>query len=77
MLISNVPGPKDTLYLNDAKLEAFFPLTLLFQGNVISLVVTSYDGNLSFSITGCRDLVPDIKLITKYINEAFDELKDE
>jgi len=75
LLISNVPGPKDTLYLNDAKLEAFYPLTLLFQGNAISLVITSYDESLNFSITGCRDLIPDINLITDYINDALEELE--
>jgi len=77
LLISNVPGPRDTLYLNEAKLEAFYPLTLLFQGNVISLVITSYDGNLNFSITGCRDKVPDINLITTFINAAFEALEAE
>lgn len=75
LLISNVPGPKEALYLNDAKLEAFYPLTLLFQGSAISLVITSYDENLNFSITGCKDIVPDINRMTGYINEAFKELE--
>jgi len=75
LLISNVPGPQKALYLNDAKLEAFYPLTLLFQGNAISLVITSYNGSLNFSITGCRDLVPDIQLITDYIQAAFKTLE--
>ena len=53
--ISNVPGPTEPLYFNGARLDAFFPLSLLLHGNALNITCVSYAGTLNFGFTGARD----------------------
>lgn len=73
--ISNVPGPDGPLYLNGAKLEAMYPLSLLSHGQALNITLLSYAGRLHFGFTGCRDTLPHMQRLAVYAGEAVDELK--
>ena len=72
--ISNVPGPKETLYFNGAKLEAMYPVSLIAHGGALNITCLSYAGTLNFGFTGCRDSLPHMQRIAVYTGEALEEL---
>ena len=73
--ISNVPGPPEPLYFNGARLDAFFPLSLLTHGAAVNITCISYAGTLNFGFTGARDTLPHMQRLAIYMGEALDELE--
>ncbi|HSP38005.1 MAG TPA: wax ester/triacylglycerol synthase family O-acyltransferase [Frankiaceae bacterium] len=76
MVISNVPGPKQALYFNGAKLEGSYPLSIPHNGQAMNITVTSYNGSLEFGIVGCRRTVPHLQRFLTYLDESLDELTE-
>jgi WS/DGAT/MGAT family acyltransferase len=74
LIISNVPGPSMPLYSAGARLEHFYPVSAIADGQGLNMTVQSYNGNLDFGFIGCRELVPDIWLLVELLHEAMDEL---
>ena len=74
LVISNVPGPRRPLYLNGAKLEALYPLSVLLHGQALNITVTSHEDVMDFGILGCRSVMPDIDKLALYLNDSFSEL---
>jgi diacylglycerol O-acyltransferase len=72
--ISNVPGPKQAVYLNGARLEAFYPVSIPAQGQTLNITCVSYDGKLNIGFTGCRDSLPHLQRIAVYAGDALDDL---
>ena len=75
VVISNVPGPKKPLYFDGAVMEAFYPVSLIFNGQAMNVTITSYVDSLDFGFTGCRKLVPEIDQFPRYLTQAFDDLE--
>ncbi|MEM9123879.1 MAG: wax ester/triacylglycerol synthase family O-acyltransferase, partial [Pseudomonadota bacterium] len=63
LVISNVPGPREPLYLNGAKLVANYPLSVLVHGLALNITVTSYLDSMDFGLMGTRDILPDIDVL--------------
>lgn len=74
LIISNVPGPPYPLYSAGARLEHFYPVSAVADGQGLNMTVQSYCGNLDFGFVACRDLVPDLWLMTELLHESLDEL---
>jgi len=73
--ISNVPGPRESLYFQGAKLEAMYPVSLIAHGGALNITCLSYAGSLNFGYTGCRDTLPSMQKLAVYTGEALDELE--
>ena len=70
LIISNVPGPRTTKYLNGAKLVGNYPLSIPMQGQAMNITCNSYDEQMDFGLTGCRRTVPHLqRLLTHLDNE--------
>jgi diacylglycerol O-acyltransferase / wax synthase len=76
LIISNVPGPAYPLYSAGAKLKHFYPVSALADGQGLNMTVQSYNGNLDFGFIVCRDLVPDVWMMTDLLQESMQELLD-
>jgi WS/DGAT/MGAT family acyltransferase len=76
LIISNVPGPAFPLYSAGARLEHFYPVSAVADGQGLNMTVQSYNGNLDFGLVACRELVPDVWLLTEYLHESLTELLD-
>ena len=74
--ISNVPGPKETLYFNGARLDAVSPLSLLTHGNGLNITCLSYAGTLNFGFTGARDTLPHLQRLALHMRDSVEELDD-
>ena len=60
VVISNVPGPREPLYLAGAKLDAYVPVSTISNGVGLNITVHSYEDRLDFGLVADRDLVPDL-----------------
>ena len=74
VVISNVPGPPIPLYAAGARLEHFYPVSALADGQGLNITVQSYNGNLDFGLLADRELVPDVWAMTELLHESMDEL---
>lgn len=72
--ISNVPGPRSRLYLNGAQMQAFYPISLLFQGLGMNITCFSYADQFNIGVIGDRDGLPHLQHVAVYIADALDEL---
>jgi WS/DGAT/MGAT family acyltransferase len=75
VVISNVPGPAQPLYWNEALLEGVYPLSILTDGQALNITVTSYHDNLHFGLTGCRSTVPHLQRMLDYLDQGLLELE--
>ena len=76
LIISNVPGPSYPLYSAGAKLEHFYPVSALADGQGLNMTVQSYNGKLDFGFIACRDLVADLWVMTDLLQQSMQELLD-
>lgn len=76
LVISNVPGPKTPLYLNEAEVHSVHPVSLVFEGQALNITIFSYADKLSFVYTACRSSLPHIQNIVGHTQAALEELCD-
>ena len=74
LVVSNIPGPRQALYLGAAKLDHYYPVSTVAEGQGLNITVQSYEDKLDFGLVGCRELVPDIWDILDMIVDELDEL---
>ncbi|CAM2896429.1 WS/DGAT/MGAT family O-acyltransferase [Skermania piniformis] len=75
VLISNVPGPREELYFNGARLVGAYPLSLVADGQALNITVTSRAGYLDFGLTGCRRSVPSLQRLLTHLDTSLVELE--
>jgi diacylglycerol O-acyltransferase len=74
LIISNVPGPNVPLYYAGAKLEAYYPLSAIADGQGLNITVMSYGGKMFFGLISDRDLVPDLDAMAGYLVDELQTL---
>jgi hypothetical protein len=74
--VSNVPGPQVPLFVLGARLLELHPLPPLFERQGLATAVMSYDGRLCWGMVADRDLVPDLGVLARDVEAAFEELRD-
>lgn len=74
LVISNVPGPKQPLYLNGARLDGVYPLSIPLAGQALNITVTSYHTSMEFGLTGCRRSVPHLQRLLIHLDDALADL---
>jgi diacylglycerol O-acyltransferase / wax synthase len=60
LVISNVPGPRQPLYLAGAQLCHQFPVSIVTDGQGLNITLASYLNRLDFGFIADRELVPDV-----------------
>jgi diacylglycerol O-acyltransferase len=74
LVISNVPGPREPLYLNGARLAGVYPLSIPLAGQALNITVTSYVDNMEFGLIGCRRSVPHVQRLLVHLDDALADL---
>ena len=74
-MVSNVPGPKDYLYIKGAKMEEMHPISTLPPSNLLNITLFSYAGTLYFGLVAA-DGLPDLQRLGDHVQQAFTELED-
>jgi diacylglycerol O-acyltransferase / wax synthase len=75
LTVSNVPGPRDALYLRGSRMEASYPVSIVTHSQALNITLQSYAGTLNFGFIGCRDTLPHLQRLAVYTGEALDELE--
>jgi len=75
LFISNVPGPQSPLYMNGAEQVGFYGMAPLVNGMGLFIATPSYNGQISFSVTSTREVIPDMRFFTGCLEKSLSELK--
>jgi diacylglycerol O-acyltransferase len=75
LIISNVPGPRSTQYLNGARLTGTYPVSVPMQGMALNITCNSYADDMCFGLTGCRRSVPHLQRLLTYLDEELGALE--
>jgi WS/DGAT/MGAT family acyltransferase len=74
--ISNVPGPREQLYWNGARLDGMYPASIPVDGMAMNITQVSNNKNIDFGITACRRSVPHVQRLIDYLEDALVELEE-
>ncbi len=74
IVITNVPGPKDPVYLAGDRVSEVYPCIPLSGSRAVAIAVTSYTSKVFFGIVADRDAVPDVDVLAQCIEDALLEL---
>jgi diacylglycerol O-acyltransferase len=74
LVISNVPGPREPLYLAGAQLQANFPVSVVTDGIGLNMTVMSYRDHVDFGLVGDRKLMGDAWPLMEGLERSLDEL---
>jgi WS/DGAT/MGAT family acyltransferase len=72
--ITNVPGPQLPLYAAGKRMLESFPYIPLFAHVRVAVAIFSYNGALSFGVSGDYDAAPDIDVLCRGIEHGLDQL---
>src|ERR1700738_2613918 len=75
LVVSNLPGPQQPLYLNRVRLRAVYPVVPLNPANQgLTVGILSYDGGVFFGLLASRDLDPPLPVAKEGLDEALAQL---
>jgi len=75
LVISNVAGPREPLYMNGARMVANFPVGAICDGMGLFVGVLSYAGTMEIGVLSCREVMPDVDVFVDHIKESLNELE--
>ena len=75
LVITNVPGPQQSLEVEGCQLIETYPVMPLGRGQGLSIGLTSYDGKVYYGLTGDRDSMADLDVLARSIDDALAELR--
>jgi diacylglycerol O-acyltransferase len=75
LIISNVPGPRTTQYLNGARLTGTYPVSVPMQGMALNITCNSYAEDMCFGLTGCRRTVPHLQRLLVHLDAELSALE--
>ena len=71
LVVSNVPGPRRPLYLENAKMANYYPVSTIVDGAGLNITVQSYCDTMDFGLVACRELVPDLDRLADLVVAEF------
>jgi len=75
VVISNVPGPREPLYWNGARLTGMYPVSIALDRMALNITLTSYCDQLEFGLIGCRRTLPSMQRMLDYLEQGLKELE--
>ncbi len=75
LVVSNLPGPRDSLYVMGRPLRAAYPAVPLARGHGLSVGILSYRGVLHVGLYADPHVVPDVIDVAHDFTRSFDALR--
>ena len=75
LVISNVPGPRTSLYCAGAEMISNFPVSVIVDGVGLNITVVSYKDRVDFGIVGDREQIDDAWAFLEGAAHALTELE--
>ena len=76
VLISNVPGPRQTRYFAGAEMLTHYPVSVPAHGLGVNITVQSYRDMLYVGITACRHTLPDASVLRDDLVQDWQSLRE-
>ena len=73
--VSNVPGPRQTLYAAGAELLHIFPVSISAHGLALNITVQSYRDQLDFGFIAGANIIPHVQVLCDMLPVEFDALE--
>jgi WS/DGAT/MGAT family acyltransferase len=74
LVVTNVPGPQQPLYLLGRRMQGIYPLVPLAANTALGIAVLSYDGRLNFGLNADYDALSDLELLASDLEAAIAEI---
>jgi hypothetical protein len=75
LVISNVPGPREPLYLAGARMLAYYPVSTITDGVGLNITVISYLDHIDVGIIGDREQLEDPWPMLEGMRAALEEFQ--
>lgn len=69
VIISHVPGPRDTMYWQGARLDGLYPVSLIIDSGALNITLVSRQDKVDFGLIACRKSVPSVQKLLTYLEE--------
>jgi WS/DGAT/MGAT family acyltransferase len=73
--VSNVPGPRQTLYAAGAELLHIFPVSIATHGLALNITVQSYRDQLDFGLIAGANIIPHVQVLADMLPGEFAALE--
>ena len=74
-VVSNVPGPREPLYLGGATMTHYIPVSAVADPVGLNITVQSYVDQLDIGLLACAQLMPDLHDLADAVVAEFDVLR--
>jgi diacylglycerol O-acyltransferase len=74
LVVTNIPGPKDPIYLLGREMLEWYPLVPLAQGQTLGIAIQSYHGRIGIGLLGDGEALRDLPVLAHAIPAALAEL---
>lgn len=75
IVISNVPGAREPMYWNGARLDGNYPMSIALDGQALNITLTNNADNLDFGLVGCRRSVPHLQRLLTHLEDSLAALE--
>ncbi len=75
LVISNVPGTRERMYLNGAPLVDIYPISAIAMSVGLNATLTSYHDRMDFGFVGNSVAMHDLPALARYVGAAYHELQ--
>jgi diacylglycerol O-acyltransferase len=75
LAISNVPGSRESLYWNGARLDGNYPFSIALDGQALNITLSNNGENLDFGLVGCRRSVPSLQRLLGHLEASLADLE--
>ena len=75
VVISHVPGPRQDLYWQGAKLSGLYPASLVIDQGALNITIISRHDTVDIGLIACRKAVPHMQRLLDYLEDSLHELE--
>jgi diacylglycerol O-acyltransferase len=72
--VSNIPGPRDPMYMRGCELEAVYPVVPIADDYAVSIGMTTVRDTACFGLYAASDPLPDSDRLAEAVDHSIDEL---
>jgi len=75
LVITNVPGPQFPMYVQGNKVHSVMGTAPLIDGMGLMIVIFSYNGKITITVTSDEKSMPDLDVFSNYIRDSANEME--
>jgi WS/DGAT/MGAT family acyltransferase len=74
LVVSNIPGPRERLWMCGCELQDSYPIVPLAEGHALSIGMTTVCEDACFGLYADRETLPDVDRLAAHLDDSLDEL---